>query len=427
MPIEVKMPQMGESIAEGTLVKWHKKVGDRVKRDEPLFEISTDKVDTEVPSPADGFLLRVDVNEGETVPVRSVVCVLGETQTAGDGGPAPPKATVTPGAEKPSRGAAPPRRDSDPGARQRSSPLVRRLAEEHGIDISRLEGTGTGGRVTKEDILQAVERGGRAASRPRVPQEGEAGDRVEPMSPMRERIAEHMIASRRTSAHVTSVFEVDMTAVRGLKDSLQREAEKAGAKLTYMPFVAHAITENLRRFPALNASIEGKNVRYHERIHMGVAVALEDGLIVPVVTDAGDRSIVDLARAMADLAARARSKALKPEEVRGGTFTITNPGVFGSLIGTPIIHQPQVAILCVGAVEKRPVVLPGTDAIAIRSMAYLSLSYDHRLIDGATADRFMAGVKASLESGSVDEALRDISSPVRGRGSVPEEARRGQA
>jgi 2-oxoglutarate dehydrogenase E2 component (dihydrolipoamide succinyltransferase) len=215
---------------------------------------------------------------------------------------------------------------------------------------------------------------------------------------MRERIAEHMITSRRTSAHVTSVFEVDFTAVRSLKDTLAAEAEKAGAKLTYLPFVARSVTENLRRFPALNASIEGRNIRYHGKVHLGIAVALDEGLIVPVVRDAGSRSILDLARAMADLAGRARSRALKPEEVRGGTFTITNPGVFGSLIGTPIIPQPQVAILCLGAVEKRPVVLPGTDAMAIRSMAYLSLSYDHRLIDGAVADRFMAGVKTSLEA-----------------------------
>jgi len=228
------------------------------------------------------------------------------------------------------------------------------------------------------------------------------------MSVMRERIAEHMVSSRRTSAHVTSVFEVDMTAVRALRDSLAAEAEKSGVKLTYLPFIARAATDELRRFPALNASIEGKNVRYHGKVHLGVAVALDDGLIVPVVRDADSRSVPDLARAMADLAGRARSRALSPEEVRGGTFTITNPGVFGSLIGTPIIHQPQVAILCVGAVEKRPVVLPGTDAIAVRSMAYLSLSYDHRLIDGAVADRFMASVKGTLETSDFEDALGDL-------------------
>ena len=398
MPIEVKMPQMGESIAEGTLVKWHKKVGDRVKRDEPLFEISTDKVDTEVPSPADGFLQRILVTEGETVPVRSVVCLLGDSE-ASNGDESRPAAakSKSPAAGSGSVPRAVPAGASAPAAPgPRTSPLVRRLAGEHGIDISRLAGSGEGGRVTKEDILAAIAKKGSEAPAPAAA--APDGDRIEPMSPMRERIAEHMITSRRTSAHVTSVFEVDMTAVRALKDTLAAEADKAGAKLTYLPFVARSVTENLRRFPALNASIEGRNIRYHGKIHLGIAVALDEGLIVPVVRDAGSRSILDLARAMADLAARARSRALKPEDVRGGTFTITNPGVFGSLIGTPIIAQPQVAILCVGAVEKRPVVLPGTDAIAIRSMAYLSLSYDHRLIDGAVADRFMAGVKAFLEA-----------------------------
>ena len=411
MPIEVKMPQMGESIAEGTLVKWHKKVGDRVKRDEPLFEISTDKVDTEVPSPADGFLQRILVTEGETVPVRSVVCLLGDGEASNveDSRPAgatPREASAPARAGAPRAAASAGSGPAAPGPR--TSPLVRRLAGEHGIDISRLSGSGEGGRVTKEDILAAIEQKG---SEPASSQAGASaaadGDRIEPMSPMRERIAEHMIASRRTSAHVTSVFEVDMTAVRALKDSLVAAAEKAGAKLTYLPFIARAVTENLRRFPALNASIEGKSIHYHGKAHLGIAVALDEGLIVPVLRDAGSRSILDLARAMADLAGRARSRALKPEEVRGGTFTITNPGVFGSLIGTPIIPQPQVAILCVGAVEKRPVVLAGTDAIAVRSMAYLSLSYDHRLIDGAVADRFMAGVKGSLEAADFEDALRD--------------------
>ena len=400
MPIEVKMPQMGESIAEGTLVKWHKKVGDRVKRDEPLFEISTDKVDTEVPSPADGFLQRILVTEGETVPVRSVVCLLGDGE-ASNGEESRPAAAPAREASAPAGTGSAPRAAARGGTATaspgpRTSPLVRRLAGEHGIDISRLAGSGEGGRVTKEDILAAIAKKGSEAPAPAAA--APDGDRIEPMSPMRERIAEHMITSRRTSAHVTSVFEVDMTAVRALKDARAAEAEKAGAKLTYLPFIARAVTENLRRFPALNASIEGRNIRYHGKVHLGIAVALDDGLIVPVVRDAGSRSILDLARAMADLSGRARSRALKPEEVRGGTFTITNPGVFGSLIGTPIIAQPQVAILCLGAVEKRPVVLPGTDAIAIRSMAYLSLSYDHRLIDGAVADRFMAGVKAFLEA-----------------------------
>ena len=408
MPIEVKMPQMGESIAEGTLVKWHKKVGDRVKRDEPLFEISTDKVDTEVPSPADGFLQRILVTEGETVPVRSVVCLLGDGESSNreeSGAPAARREGPVPAAaaNAPRPAATAGSAAKSPGPR--TSPLVRRLAAEHGVDISRIAGSGEGGRVTKEDILALIEKGPRAAPAPAPASEG---DRIEPMSVMRERIAEHMVSSRRTSAHVTSVFEVDMTAVRALRDSLAAEAEKSGVKLTYLPFIARAATDELRRFPALNASIEGKNVRYHGKVHLGVAVALDDGLIVPVVRDADSRSVPDLARAMADLAGRARSRALSPEEVRGGTFTITNPGVFGSLIGTPIIHQPQVAILCVGAVEKRPVVLPGTDAIAVRSMAYLSLSYDHRLIDGAVADRFMASVKGTLETSDFEDALGDL-------------------
>jgi 2-oxoglutarate dehydrogenase E2 component (dihydrolipoamide succinyltransferase) len=413
---DVPMPQMGESIAEGTLVKWHKKVGDRVKRDETLFEISTDKVDTEVPSPSDGFLVRILVNEGETVPVLSVVCVLGDSPPAtgvAAGHGAAPVEKARPAAAGAAAMAAPPAAGAataEARTREKSSPLVRRLAGEHGIDLGTMVGSGAGGRVTKEDILRKIaEEGARAPDRPAAAPAARDGDRVEPMSVMRQRIAEHMVASRRTSAHVTSVFEVDMTAVRALKEELGPVFEdRHRAKLTYLPFIIHAACRSLRRFPALNASIEEKNVRYHARIHTGIAVALETGLIVPVILDADRKSILDLARAAGDLAARARGKQLRPEEVQGGTFTITNPGVFGSLIGTPIINQPQVAILCVGAVEKRPVVLAETDAIAVRSMAYLSLTYDHRLVDGATADRFLADLKTGLQGGDFKEALSDV-------------------
>ena len=410
MTIEVRMPQMGESIAEGTLVKWHKRVGDRVKRDEPLFENSTDKDDTEVPSETDGYLTQVLVKEGETVPVQTVVCVLGDAPPDGSRPDPSPVAAATraePARSPPARekASAPPAGDR---LREKSSPLVRRLAAEHGVDITRLQGTGASGRVTREDILRHVEsRGAGSGARgqsaaPTVPTE----DRVEPMSVMRQRIAEHMVSSRRTSAHVTSVFEVDMTAVRSLKDSVAKDfEERHRARITYLPFIISAAASGLRRFPALNASVEGKNVRYHARVNIGVAVALDQGLIVPVIPDADSKSIVDLTRSVNDLARRAREKQLKPEEVQGGTFTITNPGVFGSMIGTPIINQPQVGILCIGAVTKRAVVLPETDAIAIRSMAFLSLTFDHRLVDGATADRFLSDVKSTLEEGRFPDLL----------------------
>jgi 2-oxoglutarate dehydrogenase E2 component (dihydrolipoamide succinyltransferase) len=417
MTVEVRMPQMGESIAEGTVVRWFKRPGDKVARDEPLFEISTDKVDTEVPSPEAGYVARILVAEGETVPVNTVVCHLSREAAGGAARPAleraaapaatAPPTTVPPAAAPPPAGprgkgaAEAPPPSGEKRLREKSSPLVRRLAAEHGIDLAALEGSGTGGRVTKDDILRRIaERGagvgagGGPGEAPRLPLE----DRVEPLSVMRRRIAEHMVMSRRTSAHVSTVFEVDMTEVRARRDALHDEYEtRHGLKLTYMPFIIGAVAEGLTRHPLLNAAIEGETVRYHGRVNLGVAVALDDGLIVPVVRDAEKKSLLELTQAVSDLAGRARSKKLVPEEVHGGTFTITNPGVFGSLIGTPIINQPQVGILCVGAVEKRPVVLPGTDAIAVRSMVFLSLTFDHRLIDGAVADRFMAGVKARLE------------------------------
>jgi len=403
----IRMPQMGESIAEGTLVKWHKKVGDKVSRDETLFEISTDKVDTEVPSPRDGYILRILVKEGETVPVHTVVCLLGGSQpaqsTVAAPTPAVPLAEPAPARESVST-AAPAAQTAAPGGREsaedrlreKSSPLVRRLAAEHGIVITSVAGSGTGGRVTKEDILRHI------TEKPSGAASSFEDDRIEPMTVMRQRIAEHMVASRRTAAHVSTIFEVDLTEVRKSKDSLSPGfAEKHGVKLTYLPFVLSAVSKALRKHPKLNASIEGKSIRYHGEVNLGIAVALDDGLIVPVVRRADRLDLEGLARAVGDLAQRARSKQLKPEEVQGGTFTVTNPGVFGSLIGTPIISQPQVAILCLGAVTKRPVVLEETDAIAIRSMAYLSLSFDHRLIDGAVADRFMAELKTLLETPTV--------------------------
>ena len=399
---EVRMPQMGESIVEGTLVKWHKKIGEKVKRDELLFEISTDKVDTEVPAPQEGYLLDVLVQEGETVPVHTVVCLLGESAGSGE----------TPSRERsssPASGAGAANKDpktrkqavgsttiSEASLRGKSSPLVRRLAQENGIDLAQLRGSGTSGRVTKEDILQKI------AELRAGPAPGLDDDRVEPMSIMRQRVAEHMLASQRTSAHVSTIFEVDMTEVHARKNSLAKEYESLhSVKLTYMPFIVQAVSRGLRKFPELNASVEGENVRYHRQINMGIAVALEKGLIVPVIQGADRGTLVDLARSINDLALRAREKRLLPAEVQGGTFTITNPGVFGGLIGTPIINQPQMGILYVGAIQKRPVVLPGTDAITARSMAFFSLSFDHRLIDGSVADRFMAEVKSVLESGSL--------------------------
>jgi 2-oxoglutarate dehydrogenase E2 component (dihydrolipoamide succinyltransferase) len=477
------MPQMGESIAEGTIVRWIKKVGETVDRDEPLFEISTDKVDAEIPSPAAGVISEIRVQEGETVPVNSVVAVIGaaaaakteaaaapsapaapraaEPQTPpapaakpvdtpapssqGDGSPAAPSATpaasgagrtsqdtkeVRPKADtaKPETTAS----STEEAIRQRSSPLVRKIAKEHNVDISQLHGTGIAGRVTKHDILELVEgrRGGQAgqvgqvgqvepASAPggaSASQSGESsrvgpglqtgpsgapaartvGDRVEKMSPMRKRIAEHMVLSKHTSAHVHSVFEVNFSRVAQIREAKKAEFERAGAKLTYLSFIIKAAVDALHAVPIVNASVDGDSIVYHNTVNVGIAVALDWGLIVPVIKNADERNLLGLSRAVADLAGRARSKQLKPEEVAGGTFTITNPGVFGALFGTPVINQPQVAILGIGNIEKRAVVID--DAIAIRPMAYLTLGYDHRVIDGAVADEFMSTVKRSLEN-----------------------------
>jgi pyruvate dehydrogenase E2 component (dihydrolipoamide acetyltransferase) len=503
MATEVVMPQMGESIAEGTITRWLKKVGDRVERDEPLFEISTDKVDAEIPSPAAGTLTQILFNEGDTVEVNKVVAYIGDgaaaeaappkqeaaaataapanqpasaapASQAATSAPVPPQPpaqqqptapapqqratapqpqtpatppTQQPSTHAPSTGgssvtevsgspqatAGAPPADASHGARTaeelrrtRSSPLVRKIAAEHNIDISRLEGTGASGRVTKNDILSYIESGATAkdapaaaqafapsptpaeapatrAPAPPVPAQPAEGDRVEPMSVMRKKIAEHMVTSQRTSAHVATVYEIDMTRVQRLRERNRAEfQQRNGTKLTFMPFIFQAVTQAIRKFPVFNSQVSGDQIIYKRDINLGMAVALDWGLIVPVIKRADELSIAGLARAANNLADRARAKQLKPDEVAGGTFTITNPGVFGGLFGTPIINQPQVAILGVGAIEKRPRVITteeGDDVIAIRHMAYFALSFDHRIIDGADAERFLSYVKEILEAG----------------------------
>ena len=451
--IDVIMPQMGESIAEGTLSRWLKKVGDPVKRDEPIFEISTDKVDAEIPAPNAGVLAEVLVTEGQTVPVQTVVARI-ETEagamaavsapapaagaSAAAASPAAAALTATPAAtpaaaQPPGAGAArsgggtSAARGSGNGnsfeerVRSKSSPLVRKMAAEHNIDVSALQGSGIAGRVTKRDLLTAIQSGGGAAAggpaRGATPPSMHApggidahgptpgawpGDVVEPMSVMRQRISEHMIVSRRTSAHVTSFMEIDFTRIARVraKHRARFEAE-TGQKLTYMPFIIKSVVDGLKAFPVMNSSVSGTNIIYRKQYNIGVAVALDWGLLVPVIKRAEDLSLSGITRALNDLAARARSKKLSPAEVQDGTFTITNPGVFGSLMGTPIISQPQVAILGVGAIEKRPKVITGPDGedtIAIRTCAFFSISFDHRIIDGAIADQFLAYVKKSLET-----------------------------
>jgi 2-oxoglutarate dehydrogenase E2 component (dihydrolipoamide succinyltransferase) len=396
MSTEVVMPQMGESIAEGTVVRWIKKVGDHVERDEPLFEISTDKVDAEIPSPAAGVLVEIRTAEGETVPVNSVVAVIGGPGARPPAGPASPAVTpsAASGGERiaPQVPAAAEAGAGDDGA-ARTSPLVRKLAKEHGVDLSRVRGTGLGGRVTKDDVLAFV-----AAPRAEAPAAtgvGKPGRRVEPMSIMRRRIAERMVASQRTSAHTHTVFEVDFERVAAARKARTAEFERAGVKLTYLAFILKAAAAGLREVPIVNASVEGDAVVYHDDVHIGVAVALDGGLIVPVLRHVDRTDMLDLSRTIADLAERARTKRLKPDEVAGGTFTITNPGMHGALFGTPIINQPQVAILGVGSIARRPVVVG--DALAARLTAHLSLGFDHRVIDGAIADQFMAHVKRTIE------------------------------
>jgi pyruvate dehydrogenase E2 component (dihydrolipoamide acetyltransferase) len=421
---DVVMPQMGESIVEGTLTKWLKKPGDRVERDEPLFEISTDKVDTEIPSPSAGTLAEVLVEEGKTVGINTVVARI-------DGGAAPskppaaepapkpaaaPKPAPQPAAAAPAKPAPPPLPPVEESPAEPAgplSPLVRKMARENNIDLSLVRGTGAGGRISKQDVEAYIAQSAAgqapepvpAAAKPAAPSApyqapaGQAKTRVEPMSAMRLKIAEHMVLSKRTSAHVTTVHRVDMTKVAKLRERYKEQFQSNyGFSLTYLPFITRASVAALREFPLLNASLDGNNIVYHNEIHIGIAVALENGLIVPVIRNADEKNILGLQRAVVDLAARARSRQLKPDEVVGGTFSITNFGSFGSLIGTPVINQPQVAIIGVGTVDKTPVVID--DAIAIRSICHLSLSFDHRLIDGALADQFMTKVKHVLESWS---------------------------
>lgn len=419
--VDVVMPQMGESIVEGTLTKWLKKPGERVERDEPLFEISTDKVDTEIPSPAAGVLSATLVEEGKTVAINTVVARIDE---AGDGrgaAAAPPTAAaVRPQLPEPVPPPAPAPPIQPPPAPEPVeaeepagplSPLVRRMARENNIDLRQVKGTGAGGRITKQDMeAYLAQREARPAAAPPPPPPAPeiappprveaAKARVEPMSIMRSKIAEHMVLSKRTSAHVTTVHKVDMTRVAKMRARHKDEVQaRYGYSLTYLPFIARAAAEALRAFPLCNASVEGSNIIYHNEINIGIAVALESGLIVPVIRNADEKNVLGLQRSIADLAARARSRQLKPDEVQGGTFSITNFGSFGSLFGTPIINQPQVAILGVGAVEKTPVVTED-DAIAIRSISLIGLTFDHRLIDGAYADQFLMKLKSILQNWS---------------------------
>jgi 2-oxoglutarate dehydrogenase E2 component (dihydrolipoamide succinyltransferase) len=435
--VDVIMPQMGESIAEGTVARWLKQVGDAVKRDEAILEISTDKVDAEIPSPAAGVLAEIKVTEGETVAVQTVVAVIDTDATAGavETPPkTPPTEAKTPPAAEPAlppeatpapapSTAPPPASGPDAGEsetdrlRHRSTPLVRKIAAEHGVDIGDVPGTGHAGRVTKKDILTFIERGAPpqtpaktaaapAAAAPtgdvvRPTVDAWPGDEVVPMSRIRKLTADHMIVSRRTSAHVTSFYEIDYTRVAGIRASIKKSYQERGANPTYLTFIIKVIADNLRKHRIVNASVSGDSIIYRQAINIGIAVALDWGLIVPVLKRADELSVLGIARQVADLAERARTKRLSPDEVQQGTFTITNPGVFGSLAGAPIINQPQVAILGIGSIEKRPKVLTlddGQDVIAIRTMGLLSMSYDHRVVDGADADRFMADVKQDLEN-----------------------------
>jgi pyruvate dehydrogenase E2 component (dihydrolipoamide acetyltransferase) len=451
---DIVMPQMGESIVEGTLTRWLKKVGDKVERDEPLFEISTDKVDTEIPAPEAGVLSEIFVQEGATVAISTVVGrINGQASAAAPAGEraapptaaapepkpaaAPPPVAPAPVAAAPAAAPAPAQAAPPPtpaplapvAAEDQGplSPLVRKMAREANIELGLVPGTGAGGRITKQDVedyiaaqaapsapAQRVVPTPAAALAPAAPSAPAAGapallplaesakTRVEPMSIMRQKIAEHMVMSKHTSAHVTTVHRVDMTKIAKLRDRLKKEfQERNGFSLTFLPFVTAAAAEALRTFPILNASIDGKNIVYHRDINIGIAVALEGGLIVPVIRNADEKNVAGLQRAIVDLATRARSRQLKPDEVQGGTFSITNFGSFGSIFATPVINQPQVAILGVGAVEKVPAVVEG-DAIAIRSQAHLALTFDHRLIDGALGDQFCQKVKSILEGWSAE-------------------------
>jgi 2-oxoglutarate dehydrogenase E2 component (dihydrolipoamide succinyltransferase) len=400
MPTPVVMPQMGESVAEGTIVRWMKKVGEAVDLDEPLFEISTDKVDAEIPAPTAGILLAISVHEGETVAVNSVVGTIGTSEEASAGPLEPASSAPAAGASAAPLVAAETRgkaiRTSGAGSRgrrQRSSPLVRRLARAHSVDVSAIQGSGLGGRVTKSDLLGHVD--GLSQHQTSLVTDGAAAE-VKPLSIMRRKIAEHMVLSRRTSAHVHSVFHVDFSRIRQLREQQKAAYEQQGARLTYMAFIVQAVAVALREFPVVNASLDAGNVVHWKDVNIGIAVALDTGLLVPVIRHADEQDLLGLSRAIADVAERARTKQLRPEEVQGGTFTITNHGQFGSQFGLPIINQPQVAILGVGAIEKRAVVID--DAVVVRTMAYLTLGYDHRLIDGATGEAFMSAIKHRIET-----------------------------
>jgi 2-oxoglutarate dehydrogenase E2 component (dihydrolipoamide succinyltransferase) len=405
---------MGESIFEGTITKWLKKLGDKVQRDEPLFEISTDKVDAEIPAPTSGILQEIKVSEGNTVQVNTVVGVIGDG--SGDSVSAPAKAlapTPTPvktEASAPPSATAASASEHDEASDVRSSPLVRKLAREHNVDLAAISGTGTGGRVTKQDVLDFVDRHTAApvatpAPRQVSPQAAavEQGDLV-PMSQMRKIIAQRMIESRRTSAHVHCMFEVDMTRIVNLRNKLKNGFEQRhGSRLTFMPFFVRAAIIALQQYPIVNSSLEGDSVRYHRHVNAGIAVALDWGLIVPVLKNADELNFLGLQRGITDLGERARSKKLMPTDVEGATFTITNPGQFGAVFGLPIINQPNVAIMGVGGITKQPMVITdkdGADSIAIRSIVHLTLGYDHRIIDGALADQFMVVVKKTLETWS---------------------------
>jgi pyruvate dehydrogenase E2 component (dihydrolipoamide acetyltransferase) len=475
--IDVIMPQMGESIAEGTLSRWIKKVGEAVKRDEPIFEISTDKVDAEIPAPSAGVLTEILVQEGQTVPVQTVVAKIDTEAAAGAekpaaSAPAPAAAapaTAAPPAAAPAPPAAPPAPAPRPAAaapasapppapaarptaeksrtghlaegngemetaeerlRRRSTPLVRKMVAEHNLDLSEIPGTGLAGRVTKNDVLGYIETGagprgaepgvpaptgapmpqpaaapparGPAAPQPALVPAGVEpweGDRVEPWSRIRKLTAEHMVMSRRVSPHVNTIFEIDYTRISQLRAKKKKEYADRGVNLTFLAFIAKAAADSLRKHPALNAAVSGESTILRRDINLGIAVALDWGLIVPVIKHADELALLGLARAINDLGERARAKKLSPDEVQKGTFTITNPGVFGSVIGTPIINQPQAAILCVGSIEKQPAVITvdGGDTIGVRTKGMLSLAFDHRIVDGADADRFMAEVKKTLQ------------------------------
>jgi 2-oxoglutarate dehydrogenase E2 component (dihydrolipoamide succinyltransferase) len=426
MPTDIIMPQMGESIVEGTITKWLKKPGDKVQRDEPLFEISTDKVDAEIPAPASGVLKEIKVTEGTTVGVNTVV---GTIAVDGEAAATPAKATAPapqakeekkeekkPAAAPTPTASAPPPQEAAEDEEARSSPLVRKIAREHNVNLSQISGTGLGGRITKQDIMAFIERAPSATSAPSAPAQQPAAAATRPAAPapypgdlvpltnMRKIIAQRMIESRRTSAHVHCMYEVDFTRIVTLRAKQKTGFEQRhGVRLTFMPFFVRAVIIAIQQWPIINASLEGDNIRYHRNINVGIAVALDWGLIVPVLKNAGDLNFLGLQRGITDLGERARSKKLKPEDVEGSTFTVTNPGQFGAVFGLPIINQPNSAIMGVGGITKMPLVITdkeGNDSIAIRSVVHLTLGYDHRLIDGAVADQFMALVKKNLETWS---------------------------